>query len=200
MRLLRAIRRVLIAGSSVMLWLTWPGSFFHELAHQLACYAVGHRVLEVRYIIRHDPQNRAGYVLHQGPPGAARHLLIGVAPLLLGLAVWAAFLGLAAWLTRDGLPGPAGTLILIAALLVTANAAYHALPSPQDLANVFRQPFSPTTIPCWLIAAPLWLLSHNYRCLIYGWTPWHAAVVAATIYALAQTATGGLPALLTRPW
>ena len=38
--MLRVIRSFLIQSAIVMRWLTWPGSFFHELAHQLACYVV----------------------------------------------------------------------------------------------------------------------------------------------------------------
>ena len=91
----RAIQMVLINSAMVMRWLTWPGSFFHELAHQLACYAVSHNVLEVRYIVRNDPNNVVGYVRHEGPPGVGRELFIGIAPLLMGLIVWAAYIGLA---------------------------------------------------------------------------------------------------------
>ena len=200
MAFLRFVREFLISGSRVMLWLTWPGSFFHELAHQLACYCVGHRVLEVRYIVRNDPENRAGYVRHSGPPGAARELFIGVAPLLLGLAIWAAYLALAMYLTRDGSLGLVDALLMLAATLVAANAIYHALPSPQDIENVFAQPFSATTIPCWLVAGPIWVISHNYRCILYGWTPWHALVVIATIYVLYNVvAVNLLPALPDLP-
>ena len=198
MKLWRRVQRFLIRSSSFMLWLTWPGSFFHELAHQLACYTVGHKVLEVRYIIRNDPNSRAGYVRHQGPPGAGKHLLIGIAPLLMGLAVWAAFIWLAEYLTGDGNLGAVEALIMVGAILVTANAAYHALPSPQDMENVFQQPFSPTTIPCYIIAGPVWLISHNYRCILYGWTLWHAVVVAGTIYELYNVVAVNLLPLLPK--
>ena len=96
-----------------------------------------------------------------GLRGVGRELLIGIAPLLLGLTIWVAYIGLAAFLTIDGSPGFGGTLILIAATLVTANATYHALPSPQDMTNVFRQPFSLLTIPCYLVAAQVWIVGHT---------------------------------------
>ena len=175
-----------------MRFLTWPGSFFHELAHQLACYAVGHEVLEVRYIIRNDPNSVAGYVRHRGPPGVGKELLIGIAPLLLGLAIWAVYIGLASFLTRDGVIGLIDAFIMIGATLVTANATYQALPSPRDMENVFQQPFSAGTIPCYMIAAPVWVISHNYRCVLYGWTPWHAVVVVATIYELYNVVAANL--------
>ena len=197
-----AVKSFLVQTAIVMRWFTWPGSFFHELAHQLACYIVGHRVLEVRYIIRNDPNNVAGYVRHEGPPGVGRELFIGIAPLLMGASLWAVYIGLAAYLTRDGSIGLIETLLLLGATLVAANATYHALPSPQDMRNVFSQPFSLFTIPCFFIALPIWIVSHNYRCILWGWTPWHALVVIATVYALySVVAANLLPVLpdLPRP-
>ena len=194
--MLRFVPAFMVRSAIVMRWLTWPGSFFHELAHQLACYVVGHEVLEVRYIIRDDPNNVAGYVRHRGPPGVGRELLIGIAPLLLGLTIWVAYIGLAAFLTIDGSLGFGGTLILIAATLVTANATYHALPSPQDMTNVFRQPFPLLTIPCYLVAAPVWIVGHNYGCVLWGWTPWHVLVVAGTLYTLYSVVEANLLSFL----
>ena len=48
----RLVRRLVRTAGLAMHIITIPGSFFHELAHQLACYMVGHKVLEVRYIVR----------------------------------------------------------------------------------------------------------------------------------------------------
>ena len=194
--MLSAVRSFLIQSALIMRWLTWPGSFFHELAHQLACYVAGHEVLEVRYIIRNDPNNVAGYVRHRGPPGVSRELFIGIAPLFLGFMVWAIYIGLAALLTSDGSLGLVDALILVAATLVTANATYHALPSPQDMRNVFRQPFSLLTIPCYLVAGPVWIIGHNYRCILWGWTPWHTMVIAGTIYALYSVIAANLLPIL----
>ena len=159
--MLNAIRAFLIWSAIIMRQLTWPGSFFRELAHQLACYAAGHKVLEVRYIIRNDPNSVVGYVRHRGPPGMGRELFIGIAPLFLGLAIWAGYIGVAVYLTRDGSLGLMDTLIVVAATLVTANATYHALPSPQDMENVFQQPFSLLSLPCYVIAGPVWVVGHN---------------------------------------
>ena len=178
------VRRLFILGAIFMRHLTWPGSFFHELAHQLACYAAGHKVLEVRYIIRNDPDSVAGYVRHQGPPGVGKHLFIGIAPLLLGLVIWAAYIGLTFALTEDGSLGLLDTVIILVATLITANATFHALPSPQDMENVFRQPFSLLSLPCYIVAGPVWVVGHNYRCICWGWTPWHAIVVLGTLYVL----------------
>ena len=152
----------------------------------------------MRYIIRNDPNNVAGYVRHEGPPGVGKELLIGIAPLLMGLAIWAFYIALAIFLTSDRSLGLSDTLILIAATLVAANAAYSALPSPQDMSNVFRQPFSLLTIPCYLLAGPVWIISYNYRCVLWGWTPWHAIVVAGTVYALYSVVAANLLQFLLR--
>ena len=200
--MLNAIRAFLIWSAIIMRQLTWPGSFFRELAHQLACYAAGHKVLEVRYIIRNDPNSVVGYVRHRGPPGMGRELFIGIVPLLLGLAIWAGYIGVAVYLTRDGSLGLVDTLIVVAATLVTANATYHALPSPQDMENVFKQPFSLPSLPCYVIAGPVWVVGHNYRWVLWGWTQWHVVVVLGTIYALySVVAANLLPVLpdLPRP-
>ena len=179
----RFLRRLFRAAGRLMHFITIPGSFFHELAHQLACYAVGHRVLEVRYIVRDNPAF-AGYVLHQGPPGVARHLFIGIAPLLMGFGIWVGALALGWFFLRDGQIAlwQVGVLVLVA--WVTAAATYAALPSPLDMEGVFQQPFSILTVPCYLIAAPVWLIAHDYKLHLWGWTLWRALVVVGTAYAI----------------
>lgn len=171
------------AAGRLMHFITIPGSFFHELAHQLACYAVGHRVLEVRYIVRDNPAF-AGYVLHEGPPGVARHLFIGIAPLLMGFGIRAGALALGWFFLRDGqiTLWQAGVLVLVA--WMTAAATYAALPSPLDMEGVFQQPFSILTVPCYLVAAPVWLIAHDYKLHLLGWTLWRMLVVVGTAYAI----------------
>ena len=186
----RLLRRLVRATGLAMHIITIPGSFFHELAHQLACYIVGHKVLEVRYIVRDSP-TFAGYVRHQGPPGAARHLFIGIAPLLMGAAIWGGSLALGRYLLGDGYVGLWEAALLLLAAWLTANATYHALPSPQDMENVFRQPFGAFSIPCWLVAAPVWALAQNYRVHLWGWTPWRIVVVVGTGYVIYLLASGG---------
>ena len=176
------IRLLIQTAGLVMHFITIPGSFFHELAHQLACYLVGHQVLEVRYIVRDNPAY-AGYVLHQGPPGVARHLLIGIAPLVMGFAIWTVTLGLGWFWLRDGQIALWQAGILLVAAWMTAAATYAALPSTPDMASVFQQPFSLLTIPCYLIAGPVWLIAHDYKMHLWGWTLWRVLVVAGTAYA-----------------
>ncbi len=175
-----------------MHYITIPGSFFHELAHQLACYLVGHRVLEVRYIVRDNPAF-AGYVLHQGPPGVGRHLLIGIAPLLMGFAIWAFTLGLGWLWLNDGRTALWQVGVLGVAAWATAAATYAALPSPLDMEGVFKQPFSILTIPCYLIAGPVWLIAHDYKFHLWGWTVWRVLVVMGTAYAIYLLVNPGLP-------
>ena len=189
----RFIRWLIRAVGLVMHVITMPGSFFHELAHQLACYVVGHRVLEVRYIVRDNPAH-AGYVLHEGPPGVARHLFIGIAPLLMGAAIWAATLGLGWFWLRDGQIAAWQAGALLAAAWMTAAAAYAALPSPADMEGVFRQPFSLLTIPCYLIAGPVWVIAHDYKLHLWGWTLWRALVVVGTVYVIYRLVRFGWPA------
>lgn len=176
----------------MMHYITIPGSFFHELAHQLACYMVGHRVLEVRYMVRDNPAF-AGYVLHQGPPGVARHLFIGIAPLLMGFAIWAGALSLGWYFFRDGDAAIWQVAVLLLAAWATAAATYAALPSPLDMEGVFRQPFSVLTIPCYLIATPVWLISHDYKLSLWGWTTWRVVVVIGTAYVIYRLVAGDIP-------
>ena len=188
----RLIRRLIWTTGLVMHYITIPGSFFHELAHQLACYLVGHRVLEVRYMVRDNPAF-AGYVLHQGPPGVARHLFIGIAPLLMGFAVWALTLGLGWLWLNDGRIALWQVGILGVLAWATAAATYAALPSPLDMEGVFKQPFSLLTIPCYLIAGPVWLIAHDYKVHLWGWTLWRVLVVAGTAYAVYRLVGPGWP-------
>ena len=176
--------------------LTWPGSFFHELAHQLACYAVGHKVLEVRYVNRNRADSVAGYVVHQGPSGAFRELFIGIAPLMMGAAVWTTYIAMAALLTRDGKVSATEAAALLTSTLIAANATYHALPSTKDMEKVLRKPFKATSLPWYALAGAVWIAGHNYRCVLWGWTPWHILVTLTTLYALYAIVEGNMiPAL-----
>lgn len=187
------VRRLIWTAGLVMHFITIPGSFFHELAHQLACYLVGHRVLEVRYIVRDNPAY-AGYVIHQGPPGVARHLFIGIAPLLMGFTIWAVTLGLGWLWLRDGQVALWQVGMLGVLAWATAAATYAALPSPLDMEGVFKQPFSLLTIPCYFIAGPVWVIAHDYKLHLWGWTVWRVLVVIGTAYVIYRLAASGLPA------
>ena len=186
-------RKALYRAAATMLLLTWPGSFFHELAHQLACYLVGHKVLEVKYRTWRDPDGLAGFVVHRGKPGPLRVLVIGAAPLVMGVAVWSASMYVYVVLTADGRITPMKGIVLGAVGLIALNAAYHALPSTRDIENVFRQPFCIfTTLPAYTLAAPIWVLSHQYKLRFCGWTIWEVAVTMSTIFVVYRVTLFGI--------
>ena len=109
----------------------------------------------------------------------------------MGAAIWGGSLALGQYLLGDGYVGPWEAAALLLAAWITANATYHMLPSPQDMENVFRQPFGALSIPCWLVAAPVWALAQNYRVQLWGWTPWRILVVVGTGYVIYLLASGG---------
>lgn len=188
------LRNLSVMTSNLMLRLTIIGSAFHELAHQLACYAVGFRVVEVKYVILNDPEY-AGYVRFEpkAQTGPARFLLVGIAPLLLGAVVWFGCLLSIYGIAANGIAELWELAALAAIIWIAANTAYHAVPSPADLKNVFAQPFHLwQTIPCYAIALPFWLLAYNYKIRLWGWTPWQLFVIGGSIYA----ATLDWPAIL----
>lgn len=197
---LGTLRNLSVLTSNLMLRLTVMGSAFHELAHQLACYAVGFRVVEVKYVILNDPEC-AGYVRFEAGPGVktARLLLVGLAPLLMGAVIGMGCLLAVYLLAADGAVAGWELAALLAAIWIAANALYHAVPSPADLRNVFEQPFNIwQTIPCWAIAVPLWILAYNYKIRLWGWTPWQLFVIGGSIYAATRDWPAILQAILER--
>ena len=179
------LRNLSLLTSNFMLRLTIIGSAFHELAHQLACYAVGFRVIEVKYVLLNDPEC-AGYVRFEpkANAGPARFLLVGIAPLLMGAVVWFGCLLAAYGIAANGIAELWELAALVAIIWIAANTAYHAVPSPTDLRNVFAQPFNIwQTIPCYAIALPFWILAYNYKIRLWGWTPWQLFVIGGSIYA-----------------
>ncbi len=114
----------------------------------------------------------------------ARHLFIGIAPLLMGFGIWVGALALGWFFLRDGQISLWQVGLLIVVAWMTAAATYAALPSPLDMEGVFQQPFSILTVPCYLIAAPVWLIAHDYKLHLWGWTLWWALVVVGTAYAI----------------
>ena len=182
---LATLRNLSVLTANFMLRLTVLGSAFHELAHQLACYAVGFRVVEVKYVILNDPEC-AGYVRFETGPqvNTARLLLVGIAPLIMGAFVGTGCFLAVYLLAADGAVTGWEGAALLAAVWIAANALYHAVPSPADLRNVFEQPFNIwQTIPCYALALPIWILAYNYKIRLWGWTPWQLFVIGGSIYA-----------------
>ena len=102
----------------------------------------------------------------------------------MGFGIWVGALALGWFFLRDGQIAlwQAGVLVLVA--WMTAAATYAALPSPLDMEGVFQQPFSILTVPCYLVAAPVWLIAHDYKLHLWGWTLWRMLVVVGTAYVI----------------
>lgn len=129
--------------------LTFPGVVVHELAHQFFCIWTGTRVIKVCYFRFGNP---AGYVLHEQPVSAWRHILIGIGPLFVntfgGLA-----LGLAAetFRTAEGMQPLYGVLLWLA-----VSVAMHSFPSTGDARSIWSGLWGrPSPLPAKLVGTPL---------------------------------------------
>jgi len=120
----RFVLRVLLALASI------PGIVVHELAHQVFCHLTGTRVLRVRYFRFGIPP---GYVLHERPRSAFRHVLIGLGPLFVNSAL--AF-GLG-WVSLKGLvPAESIWLQKVVPLWLAIAIGMHAFPSYGDAESI----------------------------------------------------------------
>lgn len=122
--MLRSLFRFLIT------LLTLPGIPVHELGHQLFCHLTGTRVLRVRYLRFGIPP---GYVEHERPRSAFRHILIGLGPLfvnsLLGFGL--------AWLALAGhIPGSTIWTARVLPLWLAVAFASQAFPSFGDAESI----------------------------------------------------------------
>lgn len=169
----------------VLHYITIPGVFFHELAHQLMCYCLGHRVLEVSYLRFNSGGSGSGYVIHEGPPYGWHRFLIGMAPLFLAGLIWSGTLTYAWWLFRDA----SGTPLWQWAILgicswMAISATYAGVPSDRDLENLYDTRMTLWDFPLRLITWPFYLLGFTERFCIMGWTLWRIMVVVGTVYAI----------------
>jgi len=105
---------------------TLPGIPVHELGHQLFCHLTGTRVIRVRYLRFGIPP---GYVEHERPRSAWRHLLIGLGPLFFNTALG---FGLG-WLVVDHrIPGASIWTRQVIPLWLAVAFASQAFPSFGD--------------------------------------------------------------------
>ncbi len=118
--MLRFTLRILLALASL------PGIAVHELGHQVFCHLTGTRVLRVRYFRFGIPP---GYVLHERPAGAWRHLLIVLGPFFVNTAVGLG-LGALAWAGR--FPGASVWTAKVLPIWLAVAIAMHAFPSFGD--------------------------------------------------------------------
>lgn len=61
----------------LLAWLTFPGVILHEFGHAWACRQLGIRVVKICYLRFGNP---LGYVLHEQPQSAMKHIMVAVAP------------------------------------------------------------------------------------------------------------------------
>jgi len=109
-------------------YLTFPGVIGHEFAHACACRRMGVRVIKVCYLRLGNP---LGYVLHERPATALKHIVIATAPLFA-----ATFLSLiiscAAGVFIVSHAADYHGAILALSLWVCFSVALHAFPSGGD--------------------------------------------------------------------
>lgn len=119
------------AGSrvvSLLYTLTVPGVVLHELAHQFVAEVLGLEVREVDY---------TSHVVHEAPRTVLQALLVGLAPLVVN----SAFAVGALWAVAGTVPVEPAALArtpeTAAALLAAFVLLFRAVPSTQDVANIF---------------------------------------------------------------
>ncbi len=121
-----AICRPNMIPGFIISWLTFPGVFIHEVAHELFCFLTRTRVLEVCYFRFGIPP---GYVVHERPSSVWKNILIGVGPLFvntgLGLTI-----GILAIPYRS--PGVGQDFIFPVLMWLAISIAMHSFPSPGD--------------------------------------------------------------------
>jgi hypothetical protein len=128
----------LVPGVLVTL-LTFPGVIVHEAAHQLFCRWLRVAVLDVRYLRLGNP---SGFVIHEVPPTALKHLLIAVGPVMVNTVV-GALVALPAVFPVIYLG--AGTPLHALLLWLGISIAMHAFPSTTDAKAVWASLKSPRT-------------------------------------------------------
>lgn len=116
--------------------LTFPGIIVHELGHLLVCRLLGVQVHKVCYFRFGNP---AGYVVHDAPGSAMRHILIGIGPFALNSVVGALI----------ALPGMLPLVQLHSAsrfgyilIWLGVSIAMHAFPSTADANGIWRSIWS----------------------------------------------------------
>ena len=115
----------------IISWLTFPGIFIHEVAHELFCVLTRTRVLEVCYFRFNIPP---GFVVHEKPSSVWKNILIGVGPLIvntgLGLVI-----GILALSYRA--PGIGQDFIFPILMWLAISIAMHSFPSPEDAKSIW---------------------------------------------------------------
>lgn len=149
---------------------TAPGVILHELSHQLICIWQRIPLGEVVYFQLGSP---AGYVEHGNPKSWTNAFLLAIAPLFVNIfiATWAFII---AFTLLSG-----NRLILTFALSLVwlgFAAIVHALPSPQDIKNLWNYTTSSYLLyPLLVLVAPLYALT----LLVYKYSMFYVTVPLA---------------------
>lgn len=118
--MIRFLFRILLVLASI------PGVVVHELGHQVFCHLTGTRVLKVCYFRFGIP---AGYVMHERPRSAWRHMSIALGPFFVNSSA-SLMLG---WVAVSGrFPGATIWTAKILPLWLAVAIAMHAFPSFGD--------------------------------------------------------------------
>ena len=113
-------------------WITFPGVIVHEFGHRLFCNLTDTPVRQVCYFRFGNP---AGYVIHEQPDSAWKHILIGIGPLIVN-STFGFVIGFGAILNpwkAEGL-GIITTSILI---WLAVSIAMHSFPSRVDADGIW---------------------------------------------------------------
>lgn len=135
---------------------TAPGIALHEFAHWLACRLLGVVVLDVSFF---RLTGRPGYVEHETPPTWGRTVVVALAPLFVNVLV--AALSLQYAVSIHGGVGPGAVAVGAGLLWVSLAALVHAIPSLQDVRQVWaatlahwtRYPLVPVAAPVYAVRA-----------------------------------------------
>ena len=150
---------------------TFPGVMVHEFSHLLMCRLTNTKVHKVCYFRFGNP---SGYVIHESPASAWRHLLIGIGPLIIntGIGVLLGMLIIQNVFNADGL----FIFFWIFLLWMAISIAMHSFPSTGDAKAIFRTIWSrKASLLSRLIGTPLVFLiylgaigSFFWLDLVYG--------------------------------
>jgi hypothetical protein len=134
----------------IIAWLTFPGVMVHELAHKIFCQLTGTKVIEVCYFRFGNP---AGYVAHEEPTSAWKHMLIGCGPLFVNTLMGLAMALLALPLKGSG---EAAQYLYLVLMWLAISVAMHSFPSAGDAASIWAGLWRPSvSLAARVIGVPL---------------------------------------------
>lgn len=110
-------------------YLTFPGIIAHEFAHAWACRKMGIHVERVCYLRFGNPM---GYVLHERPASAIRHIVVATAPFFVSSLLALALSFTACLFSTSAFPPETRDILTFLAAWLSFSLALHAFPSNGD--------------------------------------------------------------------